>query len=96
MTKKILVNLSALTLIALFSILFFSSTLTKLDTLYSFFICLLISFISFGLGVYSLVKKISNKISILIIVLSVLIFLFSIFAYLLPEAGYPALIKMSR
>ncbi|MMZ61891.1 hypothetical protein D1872_240640 [compost metagenome] len=84
----------ALFLIITFLFLFFSAILTKMNVYLSFSICLLIGVICLFLGVYSLAKRQSTPISIFIVSMSIIILLFTLFAYLLPEAGYPPLIEL--
>lgn len=85
---------SALILIVAFLALFFSSALAKMNVYLSFSICLFISMTCLILGIYSLIKRLSEPISVFIVAASLIILLFTIFAYLLPEPGSPPLIKL--
>jgi len=84
----------AFILIITFLFLYFSAILPQMNVYLSFSICLLIGVICLILGVYSLAKRQSTPISIFIIAISIIILLFTLFAYLLPEAGYPPLIEL--
>lgn len=85
---------AALILIFIFLALYFSSSLPKMNVYLSFSLCLFISIACLILGVYSLVKRQSKPVSVFIVAASLVILLFTIFAYLLPEPGYPPLIKL--
>jgi len=84
----------AFILIITFLVLFFGSILPQMNVYLSFSVCLLIGITCLFLGFYSLVKRLSINISIFIISASIIILLFTIFAYLLPEPGYPPLINL--
>ena len=82
-------------LLLLFIILFFTPFYTNMNVYLAFGITLSVSLISLCIGIYSLFKLNSKSYSMTISVISFLLLLFTIFVYLLPEAGTPPLIRLN-
>lgn len=76
----------------LFLILFFGAILSSINNILGVSICLIISLISLFFAIKSLKEQYQPVISMFVILSSVMILLFTIFAYLIPEGGMPPLI----
>lgn len=72
----------------LFVILFFGAILPRINNVLGAIICLIIGLFSLFIGIQSY-KKLRSTISVIVMVISLLILAFTVFAYFLPEAGYP-------
>lgn len=88
-------NHFATLLILLFVILFFTPLYSTMPIWLAFGITLSVSLISLCIGIYSFFKLKTKGYSVAIIFISFLILLFTLFAFLLPEAGYPAPIQFN-
>ncbi|MFB5284482.1 hypothetical protein [Peribacillus sp. Hz7] len=75
----------------LFFILFFGAILPKINNVLGAIICLFVGLLSLFIGIRSF-KQQKSILPIVVIIISVLILIFTIFAYFLGEAGYPPLI----
>lgn len=71
-----------------FFILFFGAILPKLNNVLGAMLCLVIGLFSLLIGIQSM-KKIKSFPSVIVTMISVLILVFTIFAYFMGEGGYP-------
>lgn len=76
----------------IFFILFFGAILPEVNNILGAITCLMIGLVSLFIGTISVKKQIRPNLSIVVIIISVIILGFTIFAYFIGEGGQPPLI----
>ncbi|WP_028402398.1 hypothetical protein [Ectobacillus panaciterrae] len=84
----------ALTLELFFFSIFFTSQLAKMPVIAGFILCLIISVLSLFISLYALVKHSPKFVAALSFIIAMVILFFTVWAYLIPEAGIPAPIQL--
>ncbi|MER2110601.1 MAG: hypothetical protein ABS889_06635 [Desemzia incerta] len=88
-TNKNVFLKSAWICILLYMVLFWSSGLVIMSPWPGFLFCVVLSIGSFILSIISIIKETRRGLSFLTALFAILLILFTIFIYLLPEAGIP-------
>ena len=76
----------------LFFIFFFGAILARMNNIFGAIVCFSISLLSLFIGIKSLKQQFKPVLSMIVVAIAILIFLFTIFAYFTTEGGLPPLI----
>ena len=88
-TNKNVFLTSAWICILLYVVLFWSSGLVVMSPWPGFLFCVVLSIGSFILSILSIIKETRRGLSLLASLFAIFLTLFTVFMYLLPEAGIP-------
>lgn len=88
-TNKNVFLTSAWICILLYVVLFWSSGLVVMSPWPEFLFCVVLSIGSFILSILSIIKETRRGLSLLASLFAIFLILFTVFMYLLPEAGIP-------
>lgn len=93
-TEKNVFFKSAWICILIYVVLFWSSGLSVMSPWPGFLVCVVLSIGSFILSIISIIKETRRGLSFLTALFAIFHILFTVFMYLLPEAGIPPAIPL--